>query len=1139
MGGMPRPTATIRQKQAIEFPRSTGDHSTEITVLTSCDHPVNKRFYLDENSQVTKQNFQNAYLFDATTVPVGNIDDLARLIEFCSGDNRHILIRGLPRRPNTYSIRKTGDNFDEHSEGSAWAMLDFDNIAVPSDIDPLSVDAIEWVVAKLPSEFQNATYFYQHSGSAGVLGNDGAPMKSGLNVHLFFWLNRRVPGKSLSAYLSLHCLETSFYTLGENQGGGVSLSPGIDPAPLRSPVQAHYIAAPTIDAGVTCRITPETRQGLIRKSNDSVLLKELATGVEQRARAHKLRLVGEYKRSHGYTPRVCLTNVRGGVALTRYSVAPNSGGTVARRGRSFADAKLSEDGKYLTLYFTDEGSPGSWYVHQDRPQIGIRHGDGDSMPLKELSSGAHEYVRDALGWFSEIPHHYLDLVDGYLPTLADFARAKISLVLSPTGSGKTTAAIDWIRSRVAQRQLVLYAAPTIALVRQMQDDLTQAGLYPAYYDKVWGFDFPQSGVIVTTNDSLPRLLKRAYDDGIAHALIFDEIHQGLDRFMLKNRNLESLAGALSKARQSLLLTGTLTDVQRLALVGVSKHALGSLTETDYCCYEFAPFKKNPIHVLPSSRFDSDLATQLENFRGRLEIGELIPRFIMLLDTSKMETYRQLVDQYGLSDHAVIVSRPENSEAEIEEARTSSQPILFSSPLFGLGLNFTEQPAILWARFDHVQADTSQIIQTVNRANRGQQLAEVRIYGNVSDDAQFKLPGRLQVKAEITERFQGEASFTGFLEDHFQLDRVTYQMLRQAERNSRVALSTLVRDNLIQNFDVVDHPSLPEIDTDKADTVKSARVGARLSYHSDIESQSNRFVGCGPTRVLIELERLSEERKNNWRCAEPRLEREMQHEEAGIFMAGFDIADPGDAQRINATKVMRLFGDRSPWISGQYARDRHPDWGKVEAEKTDKYTVLLTKLQALQSGQITAEDLSAALTRNGQLGEAFQAMASSDLEFQNVGREIEALKQARDNVRSKGGAKERAEVREKGLKLLRELLGPLGITYEKKLVKGREVTDNTKPIVPPRWDLPETVLTLRRRAAMLRALPANQKEPVLTEALNVVGLEEMPRQVCESCVFFHQNACAQGRPVDWQSFGEVDPRLRCSAFKRIKVELMLQ
>ncbi len=202
MGGMPRPTATIRQNQAIEFPRSAGDHSTEITVLTSRDHPVNKRFYLDENSQVTKQNFQNAYLFDATKVPVGNIDDLAKLVEFCSKDDRHILIRGLPLGPDC-RIRKTSENFDEHPDGSAWAMLDFDNIVVPSDIDPLSVDAIEWVVAKLPSEFQNATYFYQHSGSAGVLGNDGAPMKSGLNVHLFFWLNRRVPGKSLSA-VNLH-----------------------------------------------------------------------------------------------------------------------------------------------------------------------------------------------------------------------------------------------------------------------------------------------------------------------------------------------------------------------------------------------------------------------------------------------------------------------------------------------------------------------------------------------------------------------------------------------------------------------------------------------------------------------------------------------------------------------------------------------------------------------------------------------------------------------------------------------------------------------------------------------------------------------------------------------------------------------
>ncbi|MGF6635109.1 DEAD/DEAH box helicase [Paraburkholderia sp. MM6662-R1] len=1138
--GIPLPKTNPRQSQRIAFPAATGDDNAEITVLTSLDHPVNKRFYLDEDQQVQKQNFQNAFLFEASTVSVGGIEDLAKLIQFCSVDNRHILIRGLPVSAKTQNVRKTGENFTEHPKGTPWAMLDFDNIEVPPTIDALSVEAIEWVIAKLPAEFRNVTYFYQHSGSAGVLGENGAPLKSGLNVHLFFWLDRRVPGKALSAYLSLHCMETGFYTLGENAGGNVALSVGIDPAPLRSEVQAHYIASPTIETGVSCRITPESRQGLIRKECGGVTIPPIASDVEDCASILKRRLVDEYKRSHGYQTRTMLTKVEGKVAVTRYSVSPNRVNQSARRGRPFAGAKLSADENYLTLYFVDEGTPGSWYVAKNRPQFGIRHGDGDSIPLRELSQGAHDHVRDVLGWFSEVPHRHLDLVNGYLPALDDFATAKVSLVNSPTGSGKTTATIDWIRNRVDQRQLVLYSAPTIALVKQMQADLTEAGLRPAYYSGVWGTGFPQLGVIVTTIDSLPRLLEQAYDDGIAHVLILDEIHQGLDRFMYRKNGLRDLESALSKARQSLLLTGTLTDVQRHAVVEISKNAVGSLTESDYCCYEFAPYKSNPLQVVPTARFDSDLATLLDDFQNKLRNGEALPRFVMLLDTSKMEMYRRLAEQYGVADHSMIVSRPENSEEEIEAARTSVLPILISSPLFGLGLNFAREPDILWARFDHMDADTSQIIQSVNRANRGRVQCTVRIYGNVQPDADFAIPNKTVLKTEVTERFLAETSVAGFLEEHFQLDSAVYKLLRKAERNSMVALSSLVRDNTIQNFCVVDCLDLPEIDKDKAKVVKSARAEARLDYRQAVADQGAMYAGCSPMQSIIKLEHLCDERKNNWRADEPRLERDLQNEEAGIFMGCFGITDPVSAQKVKAVTVLRLFGEVSPWTSSQYARDRHPDWARAEAEKTEKYVVLLKKLEALKAGEISAEDLSAALTRNGQIAEAFMALAGNDQEFQSICQKIEALRKARERLRTKGGDAERAKVRGKGLELVRELVEPLGVTYGKKTSRGREVRDNTQAIVPASWDLPQMILNLERQAARLRALPRGQKVPIVpTQEESYFGEPPMPRQICESCVFFHQNACSQGHPMDWQSSGNFDPGLKCDAFKRIKVELMLE
>jgi hypothetical protein len=196
--------------------------------------------------------------------------------------------------------------------------------------------------------------------------------------------------------------------------------------------------------------------------------------------------------------------------------------------------------------------------------------------------------------------------------------------------------------------------------------------------------------------------------------------------------------------------------------------------------------------------------------------------------------------------------------------------------------------------------------------------------------------------------------------------------------------------------------------------------------------------------------------------------------------------------------------------------------------------------SLEAGEITAEDLSAALTRNGQLSEAFIALASNDQEFQSIGQIIEALKKARERIRKQGGAAEKARVWKKGLELLRDLLEPLSVTYDKKTSRGRQVTDNTQPIVPPSWDFPEMILIVERQAARLRALPSSQKEPVIParEEDYWSGEEPTPRQICDSCVFFHQNACSQGRPMDWQSSGNFDPGLKCDAFKRIKVELML-
>ena len=81
-GFLPRLAAIPKElPPANPLPSSTDPHATQITVLKSLDHPMNKRFFVGEDGQVHKKNFQHAFLYDADLTTVGNVDDLARLVE--------------------------------------------------------------------------------------------------------------------------------------------------------------------------------------------------------------------------------------------------------------------------------------------------------------------------------------------------------------------------------------------------------------------------------------------------------------------------------------------------------------------------------------------------------------------------------------------------------------------------------------------------------------------------------------------------------------------------------------------------------------------------------------------------------------------------------------------------------------------------------------------------------------------------------------------------------------------------------------------------------------------------------------------------------------------------------------------------
>ncbi len=157
------------------------------------------------------QQYGNEMYFNHRLEQAQDIGQLSTLLTTLSKRKNVILIRGSPKPGLPRLTDRKEPKFPEAKDGCYWVMIDLDNLLVPKGMDPTSKEAIEYYVRKLPVEFHNASYFYQFSSSAGILNTDGTPLKEGLNVHLFFWFNRPVHGKQLSAYLESLCYDSGFY----------------------------------------------------------------------------------------------------------------------------------------------------------------------------------------------------------------------------------------------------------------------------------------------------------------------------------------------------------------------------------------------------------------------------------------------------------------------------------------------------------------------------------------------------------------------------------------------------------------------------------------------------------------------------------------------------------------------------------------------------------------------------------------------------------------------------------------------------------------------------------------------------------------------------------------------------------------
>jgi hypothetical protein len=1116
----PLDTATLSVLRAPETPGHDG-----FPIV----HTMTKTFYLDAKGDLQKLNYTGATYFDASRVCVDDIGSLGKLIQRLSRDDKRdvCIIRGVHADATCKSVRRADKNFREHPDGSNFVMLDIDSVPVPEGIVPHSVEAINWLISiKLPPEFRGVTCFYQFSSSSGICKPDGSLLKPGLCAHIFFYFDKRVSGKILASFLKSWCIATNFYTISNNKGGVAAFTYGIDPAPIRSAVQPHYVAHPVIKKTVTCLLTDSTRDGFIKGERDVVQLPEIAESIIATTQQNQNRLMTEWKEAHGYKRATMQVHTSSGVVTTSY-YKPTQAGTV-RTGRIMIGAELSDwKGKddICILILDDENSPGSWFVLKVAPHLARRR-DGTTVPLIEFSESAYAYVSGELGWLIEVPHRACQLLEsGHLPEINTFATAKHSLILAPTGSGKTYRMTEWMAA-TSSAAMVIYVAQTIPLVNQMSEDLNKAHIRHHHYHAFNYHETPRTGIFLTTNESLWKILKAMETN--KYVLVVDEFHRALDDFTRSDRQLKIFKDAITQADRVVYMTGTLTTIQR----GMLSEIVGGLrgrrmTESEYCCYEFASVKRNPLQIRPSRNFGSDAIGLLESYAELLKQGKPIPRTVLIMGTSRMMLFNLLFEKYGLADQVRVVSRPESTPREIEEARTTTKPILVTSPLFSIGLNFEREPEVLWCGFDSLQADTSQINQTINRGNRGGVACKVSIYAGSLDKRPFYFPPKKEVMDQLRAMLDDESDLSNFAYDMpLMLDRMSYNQHREIEKNTNKSLGLLMLDQAFQNYVISDSEDAPEYDEDKRRIYAAAEREAREIYDDNVldrrEGVSRVLSQCGQ---LENAKAFAQERRDSHKLIEQRTEREIEDDELALIMEICDLVEPAHARRVALPKLHALFGTNTPWLSDSRRATSFTKSYLVSAGKVGDIIYLIGVLGEMASGNLGGEELAAKFNKDKRFQKGFLALAISEANFVTMQKSFQKLAELRAAYRESRSAESELvlEKFEKALQL--KLLGEIGVFFEVDIKDRYKRLNMDEPVVPKTWDIPEMVSNLENLAGALKILPDQ-------EALRWSWSDDACRMWesignCVQCKFFYHGNCLRGNYVDFTEWGiesevEIEP-----------------
>ncbi|MBV5336554.1 MAG: hypothetical protein J0653_00640, partial [Deltaproteobacteria bacterium] len=335
--------------------------------------------------------------------------------------------------------------------------------------------------------------------------------------------------------------------------------------------------------------------------------------------------------------------------------------------------------------------------------------------------------------------------------------------------------------------------------------------------------------------------------------------------------------------------------------------------------------------------------------------------------------------------------------------------------------------------------------------------EVRLYAGKLDSMPVMIPDALAERLKIEEYFLNESEFTGILDSHFQLDRVTYNELRDSEKNTAKSLYQLKTDDAIQNYTVVEEWTDPLSATeDDAKVYKAAAVAAKDGYASDVLQFVPGYAEDPPALLTHYLGVLKKQRHNY--NDKDQLSKDIKDKEQAIVMALVKTQSVSIGNSAKAKRMSCLFGDADVYLSGQYDNKKNPEWMKAAAEKTASLALLLPALKSLKQGELNGVSFARKMRLSG-LRKGVLALVDYEPNYVHWNDQLKALDSLHAERRGKAGINRRKEIDRIFFDVAREFLATIGVVFENtKGTDGIKRLDPDKPIVPD-WDFDDMARTL--------------------------------------------------------------------------------